>query len=180
MTSPSNMIPVKVLAHSQLWANFCNNQFVRHRTGWEAGFPFYRKKNWLQSKSHWKTLSKLFTNQKLWVTYRGTKTVQDKRLQCSYVKIMFSVATKMLTRMWMSLTSCGNSRHLWFPESTLRLSLHYRDQSRSPSVGSLTALWSVWEQGLQAPGSRTLLNDKPYMSFWKLSSLRSTWLGILA
>lgn len=45
MTESSNMIPVKVLARSQLWTNFCNNQFLRNRTGCEAGFPFYGKKS---------------------------------------------------------------------------------------------------------------------------------------
>lgn len=168
MTGPSNMIPVKVWAHSQLWANCCNNQFVRNRTGWEACFPLYRKKTWLQSKSHWKIHLK-FLLTKNWVTSRGTKTVQPKRLQRSYVKILFSVATKMLTRMWMSLSSCGNCRHVWFPGVHCQSVPVYREQSPSPSVGSLTALWSIESRG-PAPGPR---HDSPTQqacrSFWKPS-----------
>lgn len=156
MTGPSNMITVKVLAHSQLWANFYNNQFVRNRTGWEAGFPFYREKNLASIQIPLKDTIKIFTNQKFWVTYRDTKTVQPKCLQCSYVKIMFSVATKMLTRMWMSLTSCGNSRHLWFPGAQSQTILVLPRAKCSPSLGSLRAPGAIWERGLQAP----------YSSFW--------------
>lgn len=105
-------------------------------------------------------------------------TVQLKRLQYSYVKIKFSVVTKTLTRMWMSLTSCGNSRHLCFPavhsqtvpvlagpESLLL--------SREPHI-PVSHLRAGLAGSLLQTREISLLQSKPYMSKDSLSQIHMT------
>lgn len=150
MTESSNIIPVEVLAHLQLWTNFCNNQFVRNTTAWEAGFPSYGKESGFNPNLG-KTFSKLLTNQKFWVTYKGARTAQLKCLQCSYVKIMFSVVNKDADK------DVNVTDQLWEHQASVvpGSSLSDCPCATSPRVTApQLGAWQLCEQGLHTHCSR--------------------------
>lgn len=163
-----------------LWQSICKKQNRLRRR-----ISFLQAKNKPSIQIPLKDTLTIFSNQKLWVTYTGIKTVQPKCLQCSYVKIMFSVATKMLTRMWMSLTS-----QLWELQASVVPGSPLSDCPCATGSGVAAPQSGAWQPcepsesracRHPAPGTgHDSPTQKALHEFLKTLSLRSTWLGILA